>query len=52
MNRELRRFFPKGTDFSKVKPSELASAVDWINNLPRRSLNFFTPAEIFYAFHS
>lgn len=50
MNRELRRFFPKGTDFSTVKPKELASAVDWLNNLPRRSLNFQTPNEVFMQF--
>lgn len=52
MNRELRRFFPKGTDFSQISSQELDSAVNWLNNCPRRSLGFFTPAEIFYASHS
>ena len=47
MNRELRRFFPKGTDFSTVSPQELADAVAFLNNLPRRSLNFQTPQEVF-----
>jgi IS30 family transposase len=54
----LRRFFPKGTDFSAVSPEELARAVEKLNNLPRRSLRFLTPQEVFlsgvkgYAFQS
>lgn len=47
MNRELRRFFPKGTDFASVSNQELAHAVAFLNNLPRRSLNFQTPNEVF-----
>lgn len=45
----LRDFFPKGTDFSRVTPEELAHAVDLINNRPRRSLNFRTPKEVLDA---
>jgi IS30 family transposase len=54
----LRRFFPKGTNFSLVSPEELAQAVEKINNLPRRSLRYLTPKEVFlsgikeYAFQS
>lgn len=44
-NRELRRFFPKGTDFSKVTQREIDIAVDWLNNCPRRSLGYRTPKE-------
>ena len=47
MNRELRRFFPKGTDFSQVTQEEIDSAVDWLNNCPRKSLNYRTPREVF-----
>jgi transposase, IS30 family len=47
MNRELRRFFPKGTDFSQVTQKELDYAVDWLNNCPRRSLSYRTPKEVF-----
>jgi len=47
MNRELRRFFPKGTDFSKVSQEEIDYAVNWLNNCPRRSLNYRTPKEVF-----
>lgn len=54
----LRRFFPKGTDFSAITHEELAKAVEKINNRPRRSLHYLTPKEVFlsgikdYAFQS
>jgi IS30 family transposase len=54
----LRRFFPKGTNFSLISPQELAAAVEKINNCPRRSLRYLTPQEVFlsgikdYAFQS
>jgi transposase, IS30 family len=44
-NRELRRFFPKGTDFSKKTQVDIDAAVEWLNNCPRRSLNYRTPKE-------
>ncbi len=47
MNRELRRFFPKGTDFSTVTQEQVDSAVDWLNNCPRRTLNYRTPKEVY-----
>jgi len=47
MNRELRRFFPKGTDFSKVTQKEIDSAVGWLNNCQRRSLSYRTPNEVY-----
>lgn len=46
-NRELRRFFPKGTDFSKVSQKEIDQAVHWLNNCPRKSLDYRTPKEVF-----
>jgi IS30 family transposase len=47
MNRELRRFFPKGTDFSAVRQAEVDRAVAWLDNCPRRSLHYRTPKEAF-----
>ncbi len=47
MNRELRRFFPKGTDFSTVGQEDIDAAVTWLNNCPRRSLHYRTPKEMF-----
>ena len=34
----IRRFFPKGTDFSKVSIAKLQAVEDWINDYPRRIL--------------
>lgn len=47
MNRELRRFFPKGTDFSTKTQADVDAAVEWLNNCPRRSLHYRTPKEMF-----
>jgi len=43
----LRQFFPKGTDFTKITDSDLQTAVDLINNRPRKRLNYHTPKEVF-----
>lgn len=42
-NRMIRRFFPKGTDFTKVSKKRIAAVQDWMNNYPRRVLNWQTP---------
>jgi len=34
----IRRFFPKGTDFSKVSISKIQFVEDWMNEYPRRIL--------------
>lgn len=57
-NGMLRRYFPKGTDFSRISHEEVAAAVEKINTLPRRSLHYLTAEEVFrwkikdYAFQS
>lgn len=43
----LRRYFPKGTDFTKVSQEELDEVVFEINNRPRKVLQFRTPLEVF-----
>ena len=43
----LRRYFPKGTDFSTVDDEELRDVVAEINHRPRKVLAFRTPAEVF-----
>lgn len=35
INRMIRRFFPKGTNFDEVTPSQVAAVESWINNYPR-----------------
>ena len=49
MNRMVRRFFPKGKSMSNVTQAQCKTAADWLNNYPRRLLNYATPAELFAA---
>lgn len=44
----LRRYFPKGTDWSKISDEEIARAEYLINTRPRKRLGWKTPAEVFY----
>lgn len=39
----IRRFYPKGTDFSKVSKRKLLAVQNWMNNYPRRSLGGLSP---------
>ncbi|MBE9569180.1 MAG: IS30 family transposase [Proteobacteria bacterium] len=43
----LRQYFPKGTDFKKVKDEKLQKAVSRLNHRPRKCLNYRTPHEVF-----
>ncbi|AMC10225.1 hypothetical protein Lupro_03075 [Lutibacter profundi] len=45
----IRRFFPKGTDFSKVTEKELKIVQEKLNNRPRKVLGYRTPKEVFYS---
>ena len=47
MNRILRRFFPKGTNFDKVTASEVAAAEEWMNNYPRKILGWKSANTLF-----
>lgn len=47
-NGRLRRYFPKGTDFSSITETELHDVITAINNQPRKCLDWSTPAEIFH----
>lgn len=49
MNRMIRRFFPKGQSLEKVTRQQCESAAAWLNNYPRRILDYFTPSELFQA---
>jgi transposase, IS30 family len=39
-NKMIRRYFPKGTDFSKVSQAQIDTAISIINNKPRRCLGY------------
>lgn len=45
-NRMIRRWYPKGTDFTRVTKKEIAALQDWMNNYPRKILNWAAPAEV------
>jgi IS30 family transposase len=42
----IRRFFPKGTDFSKINIKQLKNAQNNLNNRPRKELGYKTPNEM------
>lgn len=43
----VRDFFPKGTDFSKIKDAQIQKVQELLNDRPRKVLNFYTPNEVF-----
>ncbi|MEF2658595.1 IS30 family transposase [Dysosmobacter sp.] len=47
MNRIIRRFFPKGTNFDEVTAQEVAQAEVWMNNYPRAILEWKSAGALF-----
>lgn len=45
-NRIIRRWFPKGTDFTKVTQRKITQVQEWMNNYPRKVLDWKTPNEM------
>lgn len=43
----LRQYFPKGTDLSLITPERLQYVQDELNNRPRKTLGYRSPAEVF-----
>ena len=41
-NKMVRRHIPKGTNFDNIQKSEVKSMEEWINNYPRKRLNYRT----------
>lgn len=47
MNRLIRRFFPKGTNFDEVTKEQVAEAERWVNNYPRKLLGWKSASDLF-----
>lgn len=47
MNRMIRRFFPKGTNFDEISLSDIQQAEKWINNYPRKRLRWKSARQLF-----
>ena len=45
-NRMLRKYFPKGTDFSRVKQTDVVNALRRINNKPRKILGYKSSLQV------
>lgn len=44
----VRQYFPKKSDFSKIKDVDVQRAMDRLNNRPRKTLGFKTPNQVFF----
>lgn len=47
LNRDIRKIFPKGTDFAKVTDKQVKRCEDWVNHYPREIFDFGNSAERF-----
>ena len=47
LNRDIRKIFPKGTDFAKVTDKQVKRCEDWVNHYPREIFAFGNSAERF-----
>ncbi len=50
LNREIRRWIPKGSDLSKYTVDDIQRVENWINNYPRKIFNYKTSNELFNTY--
>lgn len=46
----IRRFIPKGQSLKPITNSTIKQIMSWMNNLPRKKLNYRTPLEVFMEY--
>ena len=44
----IRQYFPKKRDFTTITQQEIDTAMERLNNRPRKRLGFLTPAQVFF----
>ena len=49
LNKIIRRFFPKGTNFDEVPEEKIRSICDKIANTPREILGFLSPKQVHFS---
>lgn len=52
INKMIRRFLPKGTDFGKVTAAYIRRVETWINNYPREILGYLSSNDLFISYLS
>ncbi len=45
-NKMIRRFIPKGTNIHDIDEKEIAQIQDWMNNYPRKKLNYWSANQV------
>lgn len=45
----IRQYFPKNLDFNTITQREINSAMERLNNQPRKRLDYKTPAQVFFS---
>lgn len=46
-NKIIRRFIPKGVDMNNISEYVVSEVEEWMNNLPRKQLGYYTPEQLF-----
>lgn len=44
----IRQFFPKGSDFQKLRAEDVSQVMDALNNRPRKTLGYKTPNQLMF----
>jgi transposase, IS30 family len=48
----IRKYFPKGSDFTTITRKDIQRAMDKLNNRPRKFLGLRTPNQVFFGINS